>query len=204
MLTKNEFMVIDLFRRDLFRSYTIREMMKKIGKETYTWTFNTVKKLSKLGIISIDEKGMSNICRINLDSPLAMTYLSVLDELEANSRNIPNVKELIEAVPLSFFTFIVTGSYAEGRQAKRSDIDIVVIVEDSCDTRAVLNTLKNKSDIMIPEIHSYVFKKSEFLGMLLSRDMNYGKLLFQKRLIFIGAENYYLTIKEAIRSGFKG
>ena len=45
--------------------------------------------------------------------------------------------------------------------------------------------------------------KMNFLEMLLNKEQNYAKLIFEKDFDF-GAENYYLIIKEAIENGFKG
>lgn len=53
MLTKEEIKIIDLFRKDLFRSYTIREIMKNTSKKSYPWTFNSVRKMEKMGLIDM-------------------------------------------------------------------------------------------------------------------------------------------------------
>jgi hypothetical protein len=202
MLTESEMEIADVFRNGLFGSYTIRELMKRTGRKTYTWTFNTVRKLGIMGILKIEAKGKSSICSINLDSRLAVLYLSLLDELEASSRKVPHLEELIYDTPIPFFTLLVGGSYAEGKQTKKSDLDICVLVDDAADKKRISNMLENK--LMIPRLHPFVFRKSEFLEMLLNREANYGKLLFRKRLIAFGAENYYLIIKEAIDHGFRG
>ena len=202
MLTKDETDVIDVFRIDVFRSYTIRELMKATGRKTYTWTFNATKKLVKLGMLNMETKGNSNICSINLYSPLAISYLSLLDETEAVSRRIPRLDELINEMPAPFFTFMVGGSYAEGIQTKKSDLDVCVIVDDAADTQKIQRMLENK--IMIPRLHPFVFRKSEFVKMLLSKEANYGRMLFRKRLIAFGAGNYYLMIREAVENGFRG
>jgi predicted nucleotidyltransferase len=201
MLTESEMEIVNVFRKDLFGSYTMRELMKRTGRSTYTWTFNTVRKLRKMGILKIETKGKSSICRIDLDNRLAVIYLSLLDELEAHSRKIPHLDELIYEVPVPF-TLLVGGSYAEGKASTRSDLDICVLVDDFADTKKISNMLENK--LMIPRLHPFVFRKSEFLEMLLNKEANYGKLLFRKHLIAFGAENYYLIIREVIDHGFRG
>lgn len=206
MLTRKETAIIGLFRRRLFDTFTISEISKMLGAASYPWTFNAVKALSKAGILNVGTKGHSKIVELNLDSALAIRYLSLLDELEAESQNIPNIREIFDMVNATtdYFTLIVGGSYASGTQTKDSDLDIVVLVDDKADTRPVMNTLKNKGGLMVPEVHPYVFTRKDFLQMLLSKEENYGKLLFRKRLIYFGAENYYLIIKEANRHGFAG
>ena len=53
-------------------------------------------------------------------------------------------------------------------------------------------------------VHLYVFKKSEFLTMLLDKKANYGKEIVKNNLLLFGAENYYKIISEAIEHGFHG
>ena len=64
IITKEELKIINLFRENLFNSYTLREVMKKIDKKSYNWVFMAVKKLNKMGIIELKTKGASNICSI--------------------------------------------------------------------------------------------------------------------------------------------
>lgn len=201
MLTESEMEIIDAFRKDLFGSYTIRELMKRTGRKTYPWTFNTIKKLGKMGILRIEAKGKSNICSIDLGSRLAVLYLSLLDELEAQSRKIHHLDELIYEIPV-LFTLLIGGSYAEGKQNRKSDLDICVLVDDAADKKKISNMLENR--LMVPRLHPFVFRRSEFLEMLLNKEANYGKLLFRKHLIAFGTENYYLIIKEAMEHGFRG
>ena len=99
---------------------------------------------------------------------------------------------------------MVAGSYAAGKATKKSDLDVVVLVEDGTETKKILAILKNKGELMIPEVHPYVFTKTEFLKMLLNDEENYGKFVFKNRVILFGAENYYLIIREAIKNGFRG
>lgn len=191
MLTKDETEIIDVFRRDIFGRYTIRELMKKTGRKTYPWIFNAVKKLGKMGILKIEVKGKSNICSINLSSQLAVSYLALLDETEAASRKMPKASEFLEGVPTPFFTFILGGRPES----------FCVIADDCADTRRIREALGSR---VAPGSKLLVVRKSEFLQMLLSREPNLAKLLFRNRLILFGAKNYYLIIREAIEHGFRG
>ena len=205
ILTKEELKIVELFRNNLFSSYTIREIMKKINKKSYNWVFRTVNKLHKEEIINIHAKGGSNICSINLNNQLTLNYLSLLEKLNI-PKKLPqeNILKLINSIQVSYFTFIVTGSYAEGKAAKKSDLDVVVLVENKKDSKRIFTILKNKGDLMIPPAHVYVFSRDEFLKMLLDGEENYGKQIFKNRILFFGAENYYSILKEAIENGFRG
>lgn len=206
MLTKEEIKIIELFRKNLPNDYTIREIMKKTSKKSYNWTFKTVKKLNKLGIINFKKNGHSNMSSLNLDNFLTLVYLSLLEEFNINSKKLPkkNISELINSIPLSYFTFMISGSYAAGKPEKKSDLDVIILIEEGINAKKILTVLKNKGELMIPEVHPYVFTKSEFLQMLLSDEENYGKQIYKNRIIAFGAENYYFILKQAIKNGFKG
>lgn len=206
MLTEEQLKILDLFRKDLFKEYTIRELAKRINKTSYSWTFNVVKNLYKLGILNLVKKGKANLCSINLDNNLTITYLSLLDQLNSYNKKIPwkNINKLLDLIDTPYFTFLITGSYAAGKQTSKSDLDVVIILDNVADIKNTSNKLKNEGELMIPEVHPYVFTKSQFLEMLTNDELNYGKLVFQKHLIIFGASNYYKIIKEAIKNGFRG
>lgn len=207
-MLKTELEIINLFRKNLFRTESIRGIMKKTYKKSYGTTFKSVKELLKKEVLNARSQGKSLLCSLNLENDLTLSYLSFLDTEEAhaktNTRVVKNIRELARSIQIDYFTFLLTGSYAEGKATEKSDMDIVVIVEDDTDTKKVFNMLKNKGELMIPEAHPYVFKKSELLEMLLNEEANYGKLIFKNRRIFYGAQNYYRILRKAIKDGFKG
>ena len=55
-----------------------------------------------------------------------------------------------------------------------------------------------------PEAQPYVFTKKQYVQMLLSDEMNYGKLSYENHILVYGAHNYYKIIEEAIHHGFRG
>ncbi len=205
ILTKEEMKIIELFRNDLFGRYTIRELSRKINKKSYNWVFKAIEKLKALGIVKIEIKGYSNICSINLENVLALIYLALSEQTRMTEKlPLRNIKKLIDSMPAAYFTFIITGSYAEGKQTSKSDLDVVVIVDNKEDSQKNFAVLKNKGELMVPKAHAFVFSKEEFLKMLLEKEENYGKQIFRNKIIAFGAENYYLILKEAMDNGFKG
>ena len=89
-------------------------------------------------------------------------------------------------------------------QKKGSDIDVVIICDDSFEPKRIYAELKQDCELNIPPIHLYVFKKVEFINMLLNKEANYGKEISNKNLILFGAEEYYNLISGAIKNGFRG
>lgn len=206
MLSKEELKTIEFFKQDLFKTYSILEIMKSLHKRSYSGVFNIIKKLEKLGMIKIEKKGQANICSLNLKNNLTLAYLSLTEELNAiKSKHLPhkNINELISNIKTPFFIFLVTGSYASKKQTPKSDLDIVIIIDDSMDKKKISASL-NKGELMIPAVHSYVFTKSEFFEMLTNKEKNYGKEIATNKIIIYGAYAYYKILEEAIEYGYKG
>jgi len=89
-------------------------------------------------------------------------------------------------------------------QRKYSDIDVVILIENSIEPKKVYAELSYYCDMSIPKIHLYVFRKSEFLEMLLSKEANYGKEIVKNNILLFGAEHYYKIFGEAVENGFNG
>jgi len=203
MLTKKEFKIIELFVNNVFMEPTIRDIMKKLKTSSYSWTYNAVKLLEKENVLNITKKGNSSLCKINLEEQKTITYLSVVEQLRASKKNIPNIKKIMKEIEISYFTLLVTGSYAGGKKRKDSDLDIVVIVGENRRVKPILNKLRNAGEIIIPEVHPYVFTEDEFIKMLTEDGENYGKEIAKKHLIIAGAEPYYRILRKAIKNGYK-
>ena len=90
--------------------------------------------------------------------------------------------------------------YARKKQTKKSDIDIVILVEN--EPEKVYAELTHLCEMSIPQIHLYVFKTKDFLDMLLDNNANYGKEIVKNNLILHGGEAYFRIINEAISNGF--
>jgi hypothetical protein len=79
---------------------------------------------------------------------------------------------------------------------------MVIVVDNSMETKRVYAELKLYCELNIPPIHLYVFKESEFLEMLLNNEANYGKEIALNNLILHGGQIYYKILAEAIKNGF--
>ena len=90
MLTEKELRIIELYRKNIFASYTIREIMKKINTKSYNWIHNAVKKLKTENILKCEEKGRSILCSINLEEQKTLVYLSLIEETNPLIKKISN------------------------------------------------------------------------------------------------------------------
>ena len=201
---KEELKIIDLFRKNLLSEFTLKEIMKKLDKKSYNWTYNSVAKLSE-NILTSEKKGNLTLVRLNFKNPAILTYLSYLDRKEAYKKNIPIIDEIIESCSKStpYFTLLVAGSHATGEARKGSDIDLVIIVEDDLKKKVIKPYVKQVTRLAVNDVDEHILTRDEFYQMLVSEDENFGKEVFRKHLLFYGVEAYYQIIKGAIRNGLQ-
>ena len=60
------------------------------------------------------------------------------------------------------------------------------------------------TSLMLPKFHPLVITQKNFIDMLLDKKQNFGKEIFNNRLLFRNASRYYELIKEAMENGFRG
>lgn len=198
-ITKTQESILNLFRKNVFLSKTIREL-SIILKKDYPSVYNSVQELSKSNILKIKRVGNAKICEISLKKE-SISILSFLDEQEAFLKNIKNIDKILDFEEFFGDIIIVAGSYAKNKETKESDIDLVIITKE--DVFKKQKILENLTLAFSPEIHAISLSYKDFIEMLLSKEQNFGKEAFNNRLIFRNAEVYYLLIKKAIENGFR-
>ncbi len=203
MFTAKELRIVDLFRRNPFAVHTIREVMRRLRTNSYSWTHSVVRKLAKERILLLEKKGQCQLCTINFNEQKTLAYFALLEELSAQSKKIPNLGKILSLMPPEFHILMIAGSYADGTFRDDSDLDVVVVIESKEERKWLLNELVSAGDLMTPQLHPYVFMREEFLEMLTNREANYGKEIEKKHLVVSGAESYFLLLKEAVRDGYR-
>ncbi|VVB81593.1 Nucleotidyltransferase domain protein [uncultured archaeon] len=203
-MIKKEHQLLVPFIGSPWKSFTFKEIKELCKKSSKSYVFAVLKKLVKEEILREEKAGNVILYISNLCSLKAQAYSALVAEHLAWNRALPyqNLQKAAEKVPTPFYIFIVTGSYAKNAQKKGSDIDVVVIIDDAEEAKSIYAQLRFTCELSVPEIHLYVFRKSEFLEMLLSKQANYGKEIAKNNLILHGAEAYYQIINEALERGF--
>lgn len=206
-MLKKEYGILEPFAKKPWKRFTFREVKDFSGKKSESYVYGILKKFAKENILKEEKAGNVVLYSLNLDSAKSRIYAgTVAEHIAWSKKHIPyrDLENIIRKIPSSFFTFVITGSYAEGTQKKDSDIDIVIVCENCMEPKTVYAEIRHDCEMNIPQIHPYVFKKEEFLEMLLEKKANYGKETARKNLIVMGGEEYYVIIKEAVENGFDG
>jgi len=199
MIKKNEKLVLDLYRRNIFLSTTIRSLSLTL-KQRYSLIHKAVQELVNKNVLSLKKVGKSTVCELIL-TPESISILSYLDEQESLMRDIKGMKKILNFEDFLDDIVLVTGSYVTGKQTPRSDIDVVIITKDNAFNKQKL--FENLTSLMIPPVHAIVITQKDFVNMLLDKEANFGKEIYHKRLIYRNASRYYTLLKEAIDHGFR-
>lgn len=204
-LFRQELLLLKPFVKEPWREFTLTEIKAITKNKSHHYVFEALKKFTKLGIIIEKKKGNTNIYAVNTYNQ-DLHYLMITEAIIKEQRaDIPykSIKQITSRIKNPFYALIVGGSYAEGKQKPASDLDIAFIIPDSEVKKPYQIALK-EGELMIPEIHGYIFTREELCQMLINDEFNYGKELARKHIIYYGAEAYYKILFEAMKNGFKG
>ena len=206
-LLKKDHELLTAFIACPWRKLSFKEIKEIAGKKSKGYVYNVIKEFEKEGILASEKIGNSIVYRLNLESEKTSGYTGFISEYIGWSRkHVPyrDIESIIRKIPTDYFTLLVTGSYAKGTQKKDSDIDIVILCDDSKDPKSIYAELRHDAEMNIPLVHLYVFTEEDFLSMLLDKKPNYGKEIVRNNIIISGGRAYYKIISRAIKNGFTG
>ncbi len=204
LIPNKQIELLDVWKNNPFREFSISEIMKQSGKNTKTWVFNTLKLFVKSKILISNRKANLDIYRFNINNPIAVQLLQYPESQEnLNFQELELISELIEKIPVKNYCLIVFGSYANNKYTKNSDIDICFLIENK-ETEKKLKPYVNEIKLNYPiKIDEHYITFEDFVKMLLRGEENLGKQIFRKHKTFYNADIYYQLLKEAYKNGFR-
>lgn len=168
---------------------TIRELSKIIGSD-YRIVYTATQRLLEKKILLSRIAGKSTLCELNKNYYGVEIYKAENERREdlLKDKDIKQLcRELMSKLKSSLFILLVFGSYARGKQAKHSDIDLMFISNDKDFENRVYSILS-----LIPlKTHAFVFTEKEFIRMKDSKKPNVVKEAIENNIILYSIENYY-------------
>ncbi len=205
MITKQH-TLLEPFVKLPWKSFTFKEVKKLSKNKSDNYVHTGLKRFVQDGILKSQKIG-NNLSYSLSDSIGALNTAGFLAEYKTNtSLHLPhnNIQKIISKIKTSFFIFVVTGSYAKSKQKETSDLDVIIMCDNKQHPNAILAQIKLESELMIPEVHPYVFTQEQLYQMLTAKEENYGKEVARNNLIITGGRMYYSILQEAIKHGFNG
>lgn len=205
MLTKKQLKLLAPFQANILKEYGFREIAKLTHEKSHNALQIALKEFTKQGIVTERKVGTSKLYKLNLNNEMSFDYISLI-----KYRNIPSeavysieaLKKEIEKYTL-FYSLVIFGSYASGKQTKSSDLDIAILLPDNKQEKNIKIALNlAKTSAVIP-IHAEIITHNDFFEMLINKQANVGKEIALKHRIVHNINIFYKIIKEAIEYGFQ-
>ncbi|MCL2115193.1 MAG: nucleotidyltransferase domain-containing protein [Methanobrevibacter sp.] len=155
-------------------------------KINYKNTYDIIKKLQNEKIIEIDKIGSSNIIKLHkkINPKIYQAEFEKKIEITSN-KDIKAISQKFEE-----FTFpcigLLFGSYAKGRANKHSDIDLLIVADESKE-----KLIWRKFGIFSFNIHLVFFTFEEFISMIISKQFTVVSEAISCNVILHGIEQYY-------------
>jgi predicted nucleotidyltransferase len=205
MLTKPQIRIFGQFLKNVFAEYTYKALKEK-SKEKSSDTFHrAMQKFKEEGLVNEKVIGKSKLYSIALSNEISYNYLAIsaIGKLNMQARLIlQKLTEEINKYTL-FYSLVVFGSYSDGTQNKKSDLDIAIIIESKKKEDEVKTAANSIAKISLIELDCHVISKVEFLEMLKADYENLGKQIARKSLPVHNNYIFYAIIREGVKNGFR-
>lgn len=168
---------------------TIREIAQQI-KADYRITYIAIQRLIGKKVLTVQTVGKSSLCSLN-EKYFGMDIYEAENERREKilkNKNINQLyKEIMSKVKTGSFICLLFGSYAKGKQAKNSDIDLMFISNENDFEIKISNILS-----LIPlKTHPLIFTEEDFMRMKDAKKSNVIQEAIDNNIILYGIEAYY-------------
>ena len=199
MLTKQQLTIFGVFKRDLFASFTFKQIKEESKQKSNNIVQIAIKKFKEQNLVRTDVTGDVIAYSLNLDNNLTLAYLNLVNDIDIQKRKFP--KDILSEIQkriskqTDFFILLVFGSHAKNKATEKSDLDIAVIVESEQTKKEIASRLETVKRREIKPIDYHIFTRNEFLEMLKAESENVGKQIYKNSLIYYGFIEYCNLIR---------
>ena len=196
--------LLQLFDENFNSEFTINQISKKIGLD-YAYVNREINKIIKKEIISKKTVGNSNLCSLNLKNDEAIVLIF---DYETSKKSVFYKKHKIlktyfldlfkEIKGFDIYSFIIFGSYAKGKETEKSDLDILIVIEDKKKSDKLHKIINNSFSLSNVEISPMIIDRKDFVEMLANKiKLNVGKEALKNHIILHGIERFWELVLES-------
>ncbi len=204
MLTPKQIKIFEAFLRKPYQELTYKEIKDYSKEKSNSIIQKAMVKFLAEDLVKKREVGNIILYAINLDNNTVFSYFDIL--IKEKSPNLVKSSLKIIREELSnteFVSLVIFGSYAEGKQKEKSDLDIAILVNSTEDKKSCGLSMKSAELKSILQIDAHVITKDEMLQMLKDKHENLGKQIAHKHLAVHNPMIFYSILQEGINNGFK-
>ena len=199
MLSKTQTAIMEFFVSKISEKFTIKAVSDGINKQ-YPLVHRSIKPLIEKGFALKDKHFLLSLNYKENHSTLAYIEGIRAEKFLQKHKTLDLfVKDASEKIKFSII-LLVFGSYAEGKEGKGSDADIMAIVEDNSKINSVEKILNVIASSFSQKFDINVISTASAYEMLSKRDeANIMNESLNKHIILLGSESYYRVLKDGIR-----
>jgi predicted nucleotidyltransferase len=204
MLTPKQIKIFEAFLRKPFKEVTYKEIKEFSKEKSNSIIQKALVKFLSEELVKKREVGNILLYSVNLDNSVVFSYFDILMK-EKSQKSVKASLKIIrdELSNIEFMSMVVFGSYAEGMQKEKSDLDIAIFVNSNDDKKNCELAMKSAELKSILRLDIHVITKEEMLQMLKDKHENLGKQIAYKHLAVQNPIIFYSILAEGINNGFK-
>lgn len=194
LFTKTEIRVLELFVSRILDTFTIREISRLIKKDLKI-VHTSVKKLISKEFFIKEKNGLRLNYKNNITDLAYIENLRKEDFFKKHDLIKIHITNFLKKSKNKFFILLIFGSYAQGKENKKSDIDLLAVLPSYI--KKFERELKSKLSISSKKFHITIISQESFYEMLQNREeMNVVNETINNHIILYGAEQYYSLLGE--------
>ena len=204
MLTPKQIKIFEAFLRRPYKELTYKEIKDYSKENSNSIIQKAIKKFLTEDLVRKREVGNIILYTLNLGNSTVFSYFDILTK-EKISNLVKNSLQIIrgEIFNIEFVSVVIFGSYAEGKQKEKSDLDIAIFVNSVEDKKNCELSMKSAELKSILPLDAHVITKDEMLQMLKDKHENLGKQIAYKHLVIQNPMIFYSILAEGMNNGFK-
>ena len=187
--------ILKILLKDFLREYTLTAITQNIGM-TRSGTWKVLKKLENQGFIVLTAigEGKTSAYKISLNWNNLLIKSTLITLLTKEALNYERWRDNFKKLEKHTLFTVLFGSILHS-QKQANDIDILVVVEEGKNFKAVDSIIVEAQQVQIKKIHSIDLTKNELKTELKNGNKAYIEAL-KKGIVLFGQENFISFIKE--------
>jgi len=197
MLTNCEQKIMEVMLPQIYKAYSVRALSKLIGS-SYALTYDSAMSLKSKKMIKAEKMGNTLACTLNLSADPQMLAISSL----TYSKNLLDkspfgfiIDEIKNKLTNMIYIIALFGSYAKGSSTKKSDIDLLFVVQNESDIEKIksnVNSVLSSTNLKV----EFDVVAVEWLVEMFSEKNTVGREILEASVILHGAEQYYTLVHD--------
>ena len=189
VFTKTEIKVLELLVSRILDSFTIRGVSRLIKKDLKI-VHTSVKRLVQENFLIREKNGLRLKYKENIGDLAYVENIRREEFFKKHNVIKIHIMNFLKKCSTKYFTLLLFGSYAEGKETKKSDVDLLAVLPNP--TEKFERELRATLSASTKNFHITVINEESFREMFNKRDeINVVNETFNNHVLLYGAEAYY-------------